>query len=301
MKITLKVTSLFLVLSIALFGCGAGSSEKTSESESSKEAAAEEKPAEKADTEEAAAEENSSETVEVSTAEEEAPPAEEEMDAEQALKKSMEAYAQITSFSSEMDIQQMIDDGETKIDVSGTLKSENSYEPFIIHNKDTYNGNGQTINSEYYITEDATYASQNGAEWTKEPTPGALIQPKPEDQLKSLVGIADLVDFEENEEGYVISISSTDQEVLGAYSDMVTEAAAALGTDGSSVKVTSLDMSYTLDKETFLQKTADVTLDMTASIEGQEVKMNQSMNGTFGQYNEIKDLAVPQEIMDSAK
>ncbi|AZB44336.1 hypothetical protein CEF21_19705 [Bacillus sp. FJAT-42376] len=295
MRTTAKLLGLFMVLSLALFGCGTQGSEKSEKTEG-------------AETEEGSkSEATENKEAESKEAEDEAPAAteakDEKLDADQVLEKSIAAYDEVKSYSSAMNVNQKIDDGETKLDVTGTLMTESNYEPFVMHSTDTFKSNGQTIKSETYMTEDATYTSENGAGWMMQDSPGSLMtgQPKPTDELMSLKEVAKDLNMTENENEYIISIDGAKEEVLSLYSDMVNEAAAALGTNSESVKITGLKMSYTIDKKTFLQKASVVDLNMTTNLDGKTVTMNQSMNGTYDKFNELNSLSVPKEVMDTAK
>ncbi|MGD7006732.1 DUF6612 family protein [Metabacillus sp. 84] len=307
---TAKLSSMFLILSLVLFGCGTAKEETTA-------APKEEKTATGSKEDEAS--ENGTEAKEAEAAEAEEPAAEEtekseeqpaeELTAEQVLEKSIAAYEDVKSFSSEMTVDQTVDDGQQEIKTDASMQIEQNMDPMLIHTVNTTKSaaDGSEFSFESYVTKDNSYVSQNGGEWAvmatdpNNPMVRSEAQSNPAADLEGLQEVAGDIKVKEEDSEYIISIDEPKEEFLNLYGDMVNQITSSLGVDGASAELTDLKLSYSIDKETFLQNTTTVMMSMTVDVEGQTIALDQKVDGTFSKYNELNDLEVPEEVTDSAQ
>jgi len=65
--------------------------------------------------------------------------------------------------------------------------------------------------------------------------------------------------------------------------------------------ITSMTMKYMVNQETYLPTGTDLNMVMNMEQEGQKMKMDMKMTSTFSNHNNVKNIEVPQEVLDSAK
>ncbi|WHT49065.1 hypothetical protein QNH10_05160 [Sporosarcina thermotolerans] len=68
----------------------------------------------------------------------------------------------------------------------------------------------------------------------------------------------------------------------------------------NNMDLKSLDVTIYIDKETFYTNAFDMNMDMTMKIEEEEMHIVQEMKSVITKINEIDEIVVPQEVIDSA-
>lgn len=69
----------------------------------------------------------------------------------------------------------------------------------------------------------------------------------------------------------------------------------------SMMTVNQLSYVVHVDKETFYQTKVLVNMDMEMDIEGEKVSSIQSVDSTLSNYDEVGEIAVPQDVIDNAQ
>ena len=59
-------------------------------------------------------------------------------------------------------------------------------------------------------------------------------------------------------------------------------------------------MKYLSDKKTFYTNAFNMKMDMTMKVEGEEIQIDQKVNADISKINEIKNIKIPQEVIDNA-
>jgi hypothetical protein len=69
----------------------------------------------------------------------------------------------------------------------------------------------------------------------------------------------------------------------------------------SMMSINQLDYELHIDKETFYQSKIVMMMDMEMDIEGEKVTSNQNMNSLISNFDEVGDITIPKEVLDTAE
>ena len=67
-----------------------------------------------------------------------------------------------------------------------------------------------------------------------------------------------------------------------------------------NMEVKALNFEIFIDKETFYTNAFNMDMDMTMTIEGQEMHIVQKIKADISKINEIEKIEIPQEVLDNA-
>ncbi|MGN7411490.1 DUF6612 family protein [Paenibacillus sp. SAF-068] len=233
---------------------------------------------------------------------------------DELISKTNAATKEMKSFTTEANIDQnlKLDAGEQSQDqqVKTSLKMDIIKDPMMIYQEMNMEMSGQEAqNVKQYITSDKIY-SQVGDQWVAIPEAqtAALIEQmkasmNPEGELEQFKKIEEDTEVTEEGDNYVINA-----DVSG---DNVKELAKAVmeqnGSDAQmqamldQMNITSMKMKYMINKETYLPASTDVAMVMEMEQNGQKMTMDMKMNSTFSNHDQVEEIKIPQEALDSAK
>lgn len=233
---------------------------------------------------------------------------------EELITKTNEAAKELKSFSSDATIDQnlKLEAGEQSQDqqVKTTMKMDIIKDPMMIYQEMNMEMSGQEAqNVKQYITSDAIY-SQVGDQWVKIPDDQTkqLIEQmqsslNPEEELDQFNKIAEDTKITEEGDNYVITADVSGDNVKELAQSVMEQN----GTDAQTqamleqMNITSMQMKYMVNKETYLPVGTDVNMVMEMEQEGQKITMDMKMTSTFSNHNQVEEIEIPQEALDSAK
>ncbi|WP_277584774.1 DUF6612 family protein [Psychrobacillus antarcticus] len=234
--------------------------------------------------------------------------------------KSMKASEELKSVKGTIDMKQTmsIPSEEMTLDIKSMMDMEYIIEPMQMHQKGTTTmmgvGEGsesQEIDMETYITEDALYVYEGtAAQWMKFPKEmvdqmmGATNQTDPAAQLQPLEEYLEKVEFEQDDENYILTLEGSGEEFTSLVKDQVDEALQSLTGEGNvdlDYTIHSVDYVVHIDKESFQTNKLDMVIDMDMTMDGETINLKMDVKTNFSKFNEINEIVVPQEIIDSAK
>ena len=233
--------------------------------------------------------------------------------------KSIAASEELKSVRAVMDLNQKMNvpSEETELEVSSEMDMEYIVEPMQMHQKGTSTVAGlaegmpaQTSKSESYMTADEFYVYEESAgEWMKLPQEmmagimSAADQANTSDQLKQIEGYLDEFTFEQDNENYILTLEASGEKFQELVQSQVDEVMQSMGV-GEEIQmdfaIHSVDYLIHIDKETFQTNKLDVVIDMDIEIDGEKMNVKQDVKSTFSDFNEIEEIVIPQEVIDSA-
>lgn len=233
--------------------------------------------------------------------------------------KSMKASEELKSVKGTIDMKQTmsIPSEEMTMDIKSMMDMEYIIEPMQMHQKGTTTmmgvGEGsesQEIEMETYITEDALYVYEGTtAQWMKLPQEmvdqmmGATNQTDPAAQLQPLEEYLEKVEFEQDDENYILTLEGSGEEFTSLVKDQVDEALQSLTGEGNidlDFTIHSVDYLVHIDKESFQTNKLDMVIDMDMTMDGETINLKMDVKTNFSKFNEINEIVVPQEVMESA-
>lgn len=235
-----------------------------------------------------------------------------ELTAGEVMEKANAASETQHSLHSDMEIKQKIQMGEGTHDVDSTISMDMILEPLAMHQTVNTQLEGEEVAVEQFITEDGFFMKdpQSGS-WMKfeddmyEQITGQIAgaQESPVD-FSMYQEYADDFTFEQTNDEYVLTLKGSGEKFTTLMNDMMKQNLPA-GADESlleesDMKVEKVDMKITLDKKTFFTKDFDMDMIMVLEQQGEQAKITQNIKGTMTKINEIEEIKVPKEILESA-
>ncbi|MEK3979918.1 DUF6612 family protein [Psychrobacillus sp. FSL K6-2836] len=233
--------------------------------------------------------------------------------------KSMKASKELKSVKGSIDMKQTmtIPSEEMTLDIQSVMDMEYIIEPMQMHQKGTTTmlgvgegGESQETEMETYITEDAMYMYEGTtAQWMKFPQEmvdqmlSTTKQTDPATQLQPLQEYLEQVEFEQDDENYILTLEGSGEEFTSLVQDQVDEALQSLTTEENvnlDFAIHSIEYLVHIDKKSFQTNKLDMIIDMDMTIEGETVNMQLNAKTNFSNFNEIDEIVVPQEIIDGA-
>ncbi|SDN41933.1 hypothetical protein SAMN05518871_105101 [Psychrobacillus sp. OK028] len=233
--------------------------------------------------------------------------------------KSMEASEELKSVKGTIDMKQTmsIPSEEMTFDIKSVMDMEYIIEPMQMHQKGTTTlmgvgegGESQETDMETYITEDAMYVYEGStAQWMKFPQEmvdqmmGATTQTDPTAQLKTLQEYLEQLKFEQDDDNYILTLEGSGEEFTSLVQNQVDEALQSL-TGGENVNmdftIHSVNYLVYIDKHTFQTNKLDMVIDMDMTMDGETINLKMDARTDFSKFNEVDEIVVPQEVIDSA-
>lgn len=233
---------------------------------------------------------------------------------DELIQKATEASKGLKSFSMEVSGNQNIvmtvgeQKQEQKVDTKS--KIDMTKEPLAMYNEIQMSipGSGDQ-KFEQYITEEGIFTNAAGS-WMKLPDEQrdqvvASMQQSasPEKQLEQFKTIASEAKVSEEGGEYILTADVSGDGVkelaksLMSQSGGENEQTAAM-LDLMNIK--GIKITCAVNKETYLPTKTNVEMTMEMSQDGQNVSLEIKMDSTFSKHNEISEIKVPQEVLDSA-
>ncbi|SEN03785.1 hypothetical protein SAMN04487786_3103 [Paenisporosarcina quisquiliarum] len=233
--------------------------------------------------------------------------------------KSMKASEELKSVKGTIDMKQTmsIPSEEMTLDIKSVMDMEYIIEPMQMHQKGTTTmmgvsegGESQETEMETYITEDGMYVYEGTtAQWMKFPQEmvdqmmGTTNQTDPATQLQPLQEYLEQVEFEQDDENYILTLEGSGEEFTSLVKDQVDEALQSLTTEENvnlDFTIHSVDYLVHIDKESFQTNKLDMVIDMDMTMNGEMINLNMNAKTDFSKFNEIDKIVVPQEVIDGA-
>lgn len=238
---------------------------------------------------------------------------ESELTAGEVMEKASAAAETQQSMHSDMDIMQTLEMGDEKKEMNSTIEMDMILEPLAIRQTMNMQANGEEIAIEQYMTQEGFFM--------KNPESGSWIK-LPNEMYKEVTGqTAGMTEspvdftmyeeytedftFEETDDEYVLTLIGSGEKFSELMKEMLDQNMPAEADeaklDNVDMKVEKIDLQFTIDKKTFFTKDFDMDMIMAMEEQGQQVKVTQNIKGTMTKINEIDEIKVPKEILDSAK
>ncbi|QUG43262.1 hypothetical protein KD050_08605 [Psychrobacillus sp. INOP01] len=233
--------------------------------------------------------------------------------------KSLKTSEELKSVKGTIDMKQTmnIPSAEMTLDIKSLLEMEYIIEPMKMHQKGTTTmmgvsegGESQETDMETYITEDAMYVYEGTtAQWMKFPQEmvdqmlSTTKQTDPSAQLQPLQEYLEQVEFEQDNENYILTLEGSGEEFTSLVQDQVDKALQSLTTEENvnlDVTIHSVNYLVHIDKQSFQTNKLDMIIDMDMKMDGETVNMKMDAKTDFSKFNEIDEIVVPQEVIDSA-
>ncbi|WP_404351108.1 hypothetical protein LG311_08280 [Sutcliffiella horikoshii] len=306
---SLKMMLVGILAVMLLTACGNSSNGTSGNAEgnaAAEEAANEETTNATTEVEEVEALEETEETVE-----------QEAMTAEEVLQKSTEAMAGLSSYSMEMISDQEISmSGEDTIKMVTTTTTDMSLNPMAMYQVTSIedaDGMMEGMENESYFSEDGFFIFDSMAgQWFKMPEEFTAqlnamseMQTNPAEQLEMLKDYTDEITMTEEEGHYVLNFEGSGEQ----FNEMAGMIGGMMGDDMgemmqemlSMMTVNQLSYLVHIDKESFYQTKVLLNMDMEMDVDGEKVSSIQVMDSTLTNFDEVGEITVPQEVIDSAQ
>ncbi|MBP1991793.1 DUF6612 family protein [Paenibacillus eucommiae] len=235
---------------------------------------------------------------------------------EELIKKTTEASQGFKSYSMDikMDQNMSIDANGTKQDqkVNMEIKTDMIKEPLAMYQEIKTNVPGlpEAQEIKQYITQEGIYTQTQGT-WMKLPdeTKDQLMasinaQGSPEKQLEQFNSITKDTKVTEDGDNYVMSAEVSGDSVKELAKKLMSGSGSPnpqLEAMMGSMNITHMKLTYVINKKEYLPVSMNVEMNMDMDQEGQKIGMEMKMDSSFSNYNEVKEIKVPQEALDSAK
>lgn len=174
--------------------------------------------------------------------------------------------------------------------------------------------NGNPMSMEMYFTEEGLYMyEETMATWLKMPDEsledlkGLADQQTadPAQQLEELAEFQDDFAFAQTEKEYILTLDASgekfrelmDQQLDKTLGQMEIEAKMAL----DDMVIHSVNYVITIDKESFLPNSMNVTMDMDMNIEGETMNITSEIQAEYSEYNEVEAITIPAEVLEQAQ
>ena len=193
-----------------------------------------------------------------------------------------------------------------------TMKAEYVGDPVQMHLVTSIDEEVKKQDIEQYITKDGMYMLVNG-QWmhTQDASVDEVLNSTEgnadvSQQLEQFKSIGDQTKITAEGDNYVINADVSGDKIKELAKEVMTKNAGA-GANGAQVSqmldmmnITEMKMTTTVQKDTLYPVSSKVKLVMDMEQEGQKVAMDMDMDISFSKHNEITEIKVPQEALDSA-
>lgn len=232
----------------------------------------------------------------------------ESMQAAEVFTNSMEATESVESFSVEMTMNQKLGFEGESMDVGSKLNLDMILQPELIaYQVMTMEMMGQEMNMEAYLTADGMYM-QNPADnsWMLVPVEmgGAVDeqQVSPAAQIEKLQTLVEDLNLETTDSTYELTLSASGDKVKEFIQNELQNSGMEAGMEPGmealeTMEINSLDLKYTIDKETYFPTSTVLTMDVVVEEMGQSIQMVLEMIGTYSNYNQVEPIEIPEEAL----
>ncbi|MGM1048243.1 MAG: DUF6612 family protein [Bacillota bacterium] len=231
---------------------------------------------------------------------------------DELIQKSAEASQNMKSFSMDTDIKQNIVENKLEQNVNMAMKVDTTMNPMEMYQEIQMNipGKGKQYIKQY-ITQNGVYSSVDG-EWfqlSEENVKNIMASMKmitegPEKQLEQFKSIAKDTKVSVEGEQYILTANVSGDSLKELAKYYMNQAG---GTNAQTAEMMelmdfkSIKIVYGVKKDTYLPTKSDMHMIMSMSQAEQSVSVDMKMNSTFSKHNEIENIEIPKEALDSAK
>lgn len=251
---------------------------------------------------------------------------ESEMTAEEVYQKALDASEKMESAEVKMDMQQQINVGDDAdaMNTDSNFDTKMTMDPLAMHMKGVTKMEMEgaeedmpEMDMEIYMVDDAMYLySEQIGNWIK--MEGASMdaieemagqQPDPSEQLEMVKDYTDDMSFEQDDEAFILKLDADGEKFNDLMQQIIEEnipeeMLEQMGDEEQEVldnmKINSMSMEYTIDKETYDINSLKMDMDMTMEAEGEELNIVQNVKADYSNINGVDPIEVPDDVKDEA-
>ncbi|KGR89650.1 hypothetical protein CD30_15970 [Ureibacillus massiliensis 4400831 = CIP 108448 = CCUG 49529] len=226
------------------------------------------------------------------------------LDKSEVLAKSIEASADIHSYSIEMDMDIDMDDMKQSVSMKGDI----THNPDMIHLNMNMDMLGMNMDIETYLNQDEAYMSMMGEWMEMDPSELGLesFDQINKEEMEKLTKFTEQFEMTEEENQYVLKLSGNDETYRELIEDVISSSMGEVSADPymeeliNSIKIKNLNLEYHIDKETFIHtmQVFDIELEM---VDGDTTTpLNIKGELTTSNINGVEPIVIPDEVKESA-
>jgi len=237
---------------------------------------------------------------------------------QEVFDKSMNASdKELKSFSADMKMKQKMKSSvlNEEMNMSMDMKMDYIADPISWYQllEMTLAGTGESINMESYLTKDGFYFfDEMSGQWMKFPSEMAeqmtqlpQDQSNPTDQFEQLKPFLDEFSMVQEGDNYVLKMDGSGDK----FSELITEMIlGSLGTDATQeekdifnqLSIKKLSYTIHINKETFFPTYISMVMESSFTVDGESITMQQELEGTYSNYNNVKSIDIPEEVLNNA-
>lgn len=235
---------------------------------------------------------------------------------EQVLEKAEMAFGELDSLTVDLEISQTLTGSKTEksVHLQTRAKTDMQTDPVAFHQKSEIKvaGTEQNIQSEAYYTEEGMYVYEgNQKQWAKYPPEKASFaistspQLNPAGELKKAAGVESSLSLAENADEYLVSLASEGNENSRAIKELIKENLPAQLKENNTLmeklSIHSFHYELAITKKDFYPSRMTAKAEIELLNTGTSVKMEQEMDGTYSNFNQIGSITVPDSVIAATK
>ena len=232
----------------------------------------------------------------------------------EVFEKAQAASEKLESMQTSMDIAQKISAPDLGLDMDSKIKIDMDLvqEPLEMHQKMEMDMGDEGIGSmELYMTKEGFFMQEPESKtWMKLPKElseevmnSASAGADPTLDLEPLEEFIEDFTFEQNDDAYILKLTADGEKFNSLVQDQLSEIKgfAEVGAEAlEGMKIHQLDYEIYIDKKTFDTTHFNVEMDMEMENDESLIRITQDIKTKVNAINELKEIKVPQEILDSA-
>lgn len=234
---------------------------------------------------------------------------------DELITKSSEASKDLKSFKMDADIEQKMTivqgEQEMKQDINIAMTMDVQQDPIAIYQEMTMDmGEAGKTEVKQYVTNDGIYTLADDT-WVKLPNEMMAdmvaqmeAAANPEAQLEQFKAIAEDSKVTEEGDEYIMSADLSGEGLKELAKNLMSQSGGGSAEETAAMmemmNIKNIKISNTINKETYLPTKSDVYMEMDMDVEGQSISMVMVMKSTISKQNELEEIKVPQEVIDTA-
>ncbi|UAC47637.1 hypothetical protein K6959_13360 [Bacillus aquiflavi] len=237
-----------------------------------------------------------------------------ELTLEEVMEKSIEASESLKSFAVQMDMDSNMKVADESMSFKSNIDMDYIVEPLAVHQnmKLTSIEEEGELEMEIYFTKDGVFVHDPvEQQWSKFPNEmfdqiSQLTdqQTNPAEEITNLKEFADDLEFKQDDKNYIILLDASGDKFTEFLQEVLKETMPKdVPLDEQllkDMKINKLNYEIFVDKKTFYPSALNVDMEMEMAVEGQTLVIEQKLEGNYSKFNEIKEIKVPQEVLDNA-
>lgn len=223
---------------------------------------------------------------------------------EHIIRKTIKASEEVNSFAANINMKQEVSVPEFAEPLSFELEAtaDIQTEPFTFHQQ--VSSMGDTF--EMYYTEDGFFIQdpdskewvQTSNEWIDQISQWSQVQVFPAARLKELEEYIQDFEIEEKENHYVLTLSSSGDDVTKLAKDVLAQNGFTEGLEEvfQDISVDHLSYTFHINKQTHLPESTEMSMELEVKQQGKTSSSTiiQKLKASYGKFNEIEDIQVPE-------